>query len=445
MGAAVFVSALLSACGGGGGGGGGTPPVQPTPTHGPTPTPSPTSNPFGCAGQSPFASTQSRRPMIIHPIAAGDTFSYTGSLSKKYTQSAPCPQPTSTTSATIAVSVTDSATSSPAGAATDQKSVETDSFPTQATVITTDQVLQNTATQFLLYSTTSKDSISNTITTKYANPQVLDELPEVGGQTWGPNNPAGSVTETLADGTRVSRSIKSDGSYTDTETYVNGVTNKITIDGAANGKPLGGGVYTIAGTAFTYAPPSGGNITLTIAGSPVITRTFPAWFTVPASYISDTFVDNGVQPFDANCVVNASIGTSGNQLIETYSVLDPVLGYTETRKTTSYVVSGFGAVCVKIDDTLKSFYDYQNDTTRIDYQSQNGQPNSIDHIVEYLGMTTPSSAYPAVRTQSAKAVSATSISARISSIEHIRAVQRAHRMQALHRFAVRLLQNGRVR
>ena len=381
-----------------------------------------------------------------HPVAAGDTFTYSGSLSKTYAQSAPCPQPTSTTSAIIGITVTNSATTAPnSTAATNQKSVETDTFPTQATTTTTDQVVQNTASAFLLYSTTSKDSIGNTVATNFANAQQLDALPESPG-SWGPNDPSATVTETLADGTAILRTVKSDGSYTDNETFVDGTHFTIAVDGLANGKPRdGGGVYTIGGTSFTYAPPSGGTITLTISGATTKTRTFPVWFTIPASYISDTFSDNGSQTLDPNCPANSSGATSGNQIVETYVVLDPVLGYNETRTTTSYVVNGFGPVCVKIADTLNSFYDYQNDTTKIDYQSQNGQPNSVDTILEYLGMTAPGSAYPSLRTQSTKAVSPVLVSTRIAAIEHTRAIERAQRIEALHNFALKFVNKGALR
>jgi hypothetical protein len=399
---------------------------------------------------------------VPHPIASGDTFAYTGSLSKTYTQSAPCPMPTATSAATIGIQVTNSNASSPSGA-TDVQSVETDAFPTQTTTTTTHQIVQDVpqlglpgvSSEFQLFSTSSSDSIGNTIATSYAHPQVLDLEPETQGAQWGSqtnqpfNDPTATINETLADGTRITRNVKNDGTYLDTETFVNNAaTNTITIDGAANGKSIdGGGVYNILGTTFTYAAPAGGTITLTIAspGSPSKTRTFPAWFTVPSSsYISDTFVDNGSQTFDPNCSVNSSIGTSGNQIVETYSVLDPVLGYTETRTTTSYVVSGFGAACVKIDDALNSYYDYQNDTTKIDYQSQNGQPNSVDHIVEYLSMTAPTSPYPALRRpQSTKAISPLTVASHIAAIQHTRAIQVAKKAEALHAFATRIIKQNK--
>ncbi len=196
----------------------------------------------------------------------------------------------------------------------------------------------------------------------------------------------------------------------------------------------GSGVYNVAGTSFNYAAPASGNITLTIgSGSGAKTRTFPAWFSVPTSYITDSFVDNGQQAFDTHCNVNAVISASGDhQIVETYKVLDPVLGYQETRTTTSYVVPGFGAACVAIDDTLNSYYDYQNDTTRIDYQSQNGSPNSVNHLVEYLGMSSPATAYTSARTRSSvQPVSPMAVAERVNAIQLQREGQRARLVRAM--------------
>jgi hypothetical protein len=452
MGLAIL-SAGLVACGGGGGGGGGYTPPQSTPTPVPTvtPTPSPTPVSFGCVGQSPFASSVRRTASVSHPLASGDAFNYTGTLSKTYTQSAPCPEPTSTTSATVTVAVKNTAAPSPAGA-TDVQNTETDAFPTQSTTTTTDQIVQTTASAYELFSTTSADTNGNSITTAYANPQILDKIPETPGDTWSNGNPAATVTETLADGSRVSRMIASDGSYTDTETYGGGGSATIAVNGVANGKPLdGSGDYNFGGTDFSYAAPSAGNITLTILQGGVVqkSRTFPAWFTKPSSYITDTFADNGSQALPSACNVPSSIATSGQQIVETYNLLDPVLGYTDKRVTTSYVVTGYGAACVTIADTMNSYYDYADDTTRIDYQSENGQPNSVSTIGETIGMQSATCAggppCPALRrSQSVHGVSPVTVAMRVAAIEHQRSVQRAAKLQSLRIFAKQFSGKGGV-
>ena len=456
MGAAVFVAAALAACGGGGGGngGGGGGGVIPTPTPTLTPTPAPTLNPFGCVGSTPYAIA--RRPDVAHPIAPGDSFAYTGTINDTRTQSAPCAQPTTTATASATVSVAASATTMPdSSAGSDLKSTEADAFATSTQTTITDQSVKNTASQFLLYAVKNSDNNGNSTNMVYTVPQLLDRNPEAAG-SWGAsgssyfNNPAGTFTETLADGTTVSRTIASDGSYVDSETFPGGAgTVTITVNGAVNSQSLNGaGVYAnLAGANFSYAAPSSGTITLTITqGASSKTRTFPAWFSPVTSYISDSFVDGGSSAIDANCTPNAAAGATGEKVTETHSVLDPVLGYQDTRVTTSYNVSGFGAVCVKIDDTLNSFYDYTNDTTKIDYQSQNGLPNSVDHFVQYLSMTSTTS-YPAVRTATAQTqgVSPLSVASHISALELRREVQRAQKIRAMHDLLLRNAAQGGAR
>jgi hypothetical protein len=444
--AAFLLVSMLAACGGGGGGG--TPSTGPTPTLRPTPTPTPTPNPYGCVGSSPFAVTAPKRLTAYppHPIASGDAFTYGGSIASTLAVSAPCPQPTATSSATVTANVSNLAASSfpggaPAGATTDQRSIESDAFPTVTDTTTTDLALSvANPGNFDLYAQTSSDGSGDSVATAYTNAQVLDELPETTGAAW-TNGPQGTLKETLADGTTVSRTISGDGSYVDTESYPDGGTAVITVNGKADGKTMdGSGSYNFDGGTllFSYAAPSGGNITLTLSskGNPSKTRTFPVWYPqpLPASYVADDFADNGAQAFDSHCSVNtATYGTTGNQIVETNKTIDPVVGYIETRTTTSYVVNGYGAVCVKIDDAVDSYYQYNSDTTKIDYQSPNGQPIQTSDVVEYLGMTSPSSPLASVRTDAASGVSPVEVASRIAAIESMRELQLAQHLEAVYR------------
>lgn len=389
------------------------------------------------------------------PIASGDTFSYSGSLSQTYTQSAPCPQPTSTASASISVNVTDTATTAPGGgAASTSTAVETDAYPTQTGTTTTAQLLQISGSKLLLYSTNSSDGFGNSIQTTYNTAQEIDDLGT--GGTWSNTDPSGSVSETLADGGSVTRTIATDGSYKDVQTYAGGGTATINVNGVATGNTLdGSGSYVFAGVTFAYLAPSGGNITLDITSpSGNKSRSFPAWFAVPSSggYITDSFADNGSKPFDASCNVPSAIGTSGTQVVETYNVLDPILGYTETRTTTTYDVAGWGPACVVIADTLKSYYDYSQDTTRIDYQSTTGQPNSVNAIDETLSVQSGACGAggnpPCAqlrRADNAQPVSPVAVAGRIAAIEHQRDVERAKRMAALRAFALHFVHQGALR
>ena len=581
MGAFIYLSAALVACGGGGGGNGGggyTPPTStPTPPPGtvvlnassPTTTSLPaasgysgtvtfpagtgtvqistsatngtgyvlnskagrrvnttsTPNPFGCVGSTPYAATPRRVNVAypVHPISPGDAFHYTGSLATTYTESAPCPQPTATSSASITLDVAAQAATQPAGATSDLQSTENDAFPTLTSTTYSDQYVSNSGGNFTEYELKQSDPNGNSSDTAFANPQILDKTP---GASWS-NNPAATITETLSDGTRDTRTVASDGSYTDTETFPNGGTATISVNGAATNSALnGGGTYSVAGANFAYGPPSGssgtqtmrnglfyitlyaqtavsangspalsinvpssvtGNVYLaalqpdgtwqTIAGPVTVSngvaaftsspgqfiirngfsetvalfqsvtqpantivltindgssskdRIFPQWFTPPGaggSLISDTFVNNGSKTVDPNCHVGNGVAT-GNQVVEAHTQIDPVLGYTETRVTTTYNASGYGAVCVAIADTLDSYINYQDTTTLIDYQTQNGNPNSVDTLTEYLGMQSPSTGQMA-RTQS---VSPLAVARAVEAIQFQRDVQRAQKVRAL--------------
>lgn len=461
------ISAILVACGGGGGGGnGGPPPTAPptataTPTPPPTPTPTPES--FGCPGVAPFAAAGRKTMSVQRPIAAGDSFTYTGALNETYLQSAPCPQPTATTSASASVTVSDNATTAPdGGSASASVATETDAYPTHSSTTATKQLLQSAGGKLLLYSTSADDGTGNTITTSYDTAQELDDLGA--GGTWS-NDPASAIREALSDSTAISRNLASNGTYTETETYAGGSTSTVTVNADGSGVyDLDAGLRCSGEVQFAYAAPSAQQITLTITSyaansktgicqAATKTRTFPAWFAVPASaYVTDTFADNGAKTIPVACGVPASIGTSGTQVVETYSALDPVLGYTETRTTTSYDVPGYGPACVTIADTLDSYYDYADDTTRIDYQSENGQPNSVDTIDETLTMQTASCAgggsgpcAQSRRVQSVKPVPASAVLGRIAAIEQHRAVQRAQRAEALHTLALHFAHQGAAR
>lgn len=406
------------------------------------PTAGPTSNPFGCVGSSPFAVSRRAPASAPNPIASGDTFSYTGALSTTYAQSAPCPQPTATASGSASVSVTDSATTGPNGATSNQHSVENDYLPTQTRTTTTDDSLFATAGGLFLTQSTTSDPTGDSATFAYANAQKLVQYPETSGNTWN-NTPAATYTETLSDGTRVKRTINGDGTYTDTETYADGTTATATVNANGSGSytiPYGGGI------TFNYGVPSGpppsGTITLSITPG-TTTRTFPAWFTAGTPYISDIFADDGSATIDSSCGSNSAGATTGEKIVETYSDTDPVIGYTENRTTTSYDVAGYGAVCVIISDTLNSFYDYQDDIPKLDYQSQNGQPNSVDSITEHLSMSAPPTPYAQIRRRSAqtRGVSPLAVAQRIAVIEHRREMQRAQREEQMHEIMLNLLQS----
>jgi hypothetical protein len=107
---------------------------------------------------------------------------------------------------------------------------------------------------------------------------------------------------------------------------------------------------------------------------------------------------------------------------------------------------------VTISDTLSDYYDYSDNTTRIDYQSTNGQPNSVNTITETLGMQSATCGSGGTgpcaqvrRADSQRPISHAIVVAHVGAIEQVRAVQRAQRVEALHRFALQFARGGAVR
>lgn len=325
-----------------------------------------------------------RRPMSSaspFPIGSGDSFNYQGTLLDTTAVSAPCPQPTATAAASVGIAVSDSPTAAPDGtSAQDVHTVEQDQYALSGlSQTTTDAIEEDTASQALLYSTSSTDGSGNTVATAYAAPQVIDEFPEAGGKSWTNDSAiAATTTETLADGGSVRRTTNADGTYNETDTF--GSISATIADGADDS-----GSYNVFGQyQLAYAAPSNGVITLTInAGGVSKARDLLQWWPAKMPLYSDAFQDNGQQSFASVCPsAYSGAGTTGEQIVETVTQLDPVLGYTDVRTITRYDVTGYGPACVTINDTEKQYYDYQFNTVRSDYQAIDAQPLQTDTIAQ---------------------------------------------------------------
>jgi hypothetical protein len=334
--------------------------------------------------------------------------------------------------------VTDTATTAPNGqSGVDSKSVETDAFATSTTTTTTDSIEQETASAALLFSMRSTDSNNNTIATTYSTPQLIDELPETAGQAWGPNDPAATIAESFADGTSSSRTVNADGTYTETDNGPSNTNASITVNAD------GSGVYDVYGSyELIYAAPANNNIVLNVyvpppapgpLPAPTKTRNIPQWFPIPVTLDRDTFVDNGPQTFTQACTIPASVttATQGDQIVETLVTTDPVLGYTDARTTTSYDVAGLGQVCIVITDTLKSYYDYSQDTTRADYQTTDGNPLQTQTIGETLSLRASPTVNDVGRRPERTGIPRAVVIARTAAIDEMRAVQRERRIRAM--------------
>jgi hypothetical protein len=181
-----------------------------------------------------------------------------------------------------------------------------------------------------------------------------------------------------------------------------------------------------------FHAPSGGKIELTMTGALNQNVSIPAWFTAPATLYADTYVDNGPQTFPSSCgQLPSFVGTSqGNQIVETLSTLDPVLGYTDTRTTTWYDVDNLGPVCVTIADVMNAYYDFSLDVGTI-LVSGTGKPYQTTTLAESLTIANPAPTVMSVRRAAPHALSPSVVFGRLGGIEHIRAVERAQRIEAL--------------
>lgn len=353
----AVLSAALVACGGGGGGGGGNPPTPPSPTPSPT------------------------------PYALGHSFKFTGTQSTlgTYTYPSPSPYPSVNTLVDVTQNVSVTASANPYGPASagDFHTVETDAAPLVTHTTTTDAWLGMSGANLVEYGYSTADDSGDTLTARYAAPQILDQLPETNAAAW--TNGAGVVlTEKDADGTSSVRTYATDGTYSEALSNKNtGVTAN--IDEHADGS----GTYTTDGayldgqvSGFVFSAPSANQITITMnfvqpptpspapsgqpspTPAPTITPrvyTSALWYVnAPVLYSQSTKVATGVA-FPQSCAVPAAYGTSGNTLTQTTSRIDTILGYTDSQTQTTYTSAQYGPVCVTLSDVQKDYYDYQDD------------------------------------------------------------------------------------
>jgi hypothetical protein len=329
-----------------------------------------------------------------HPATVGNTFSFTGTLTKTTTYNYPATQataiPTSVASgqppliqtATVSTTITVQATPAPTfstGAGTvDFHTAETDAYDLQSNVSATDAWygLDGAGTQFLYYGSAIADNANDTYTNTYGTAQIVDQLPETNG-SW-TNSPAGTFTENDADGTAFVRAVSADGSYLENSTIPDALTLAILVNSNGSGS-YGGSAYVTfkSKTGLTFSAPASGVITVQVVATtapaptgtatakptatPLTVATPAAWFSPsPKLYGETDTMQTGVS-FPGSCSVPAKFGTSGNQLVQAIDRIDPVLGYTELETITTYLQPGVGPACVVLSDNQTYYYDYNDD------------------------------------------------------------------------------------
>lgn len=340
------------------------------------------------------------------PSNAGDTFTFSGTLTQTdvYAYPTPSPIPGDSKTANVTQTVTVSATSNPFGSGTvqDFNVAEKDAFPTQTLSSTTDSYFQEGAANggispFYLLGSSSTDDQGNTSQTQFASPGVVvDELPEASGQSW-TNSPAAAIKNNYVGLESVTRTVNADGSYaaneniysapipspapgTPSQNYPN---SSVSASGYADGHGDLSFQFTIpnstgapAGTAFevdmAVTAPNNNAIDFMRDGRwyPSMqtpppfsdTQAVPQWYTIGKSGLySESDVNLGSVAIPSSCNVPKSFGKSANQIQQKTSTIDPMMGTLETVQTDEYVVTGFGPVCVSISDVDNQYYNYQGD------------------------------------------------------------------------------------
>ena len=327
---AVAAAALLAACGGGGA------PALPT-----------TAPPVGGPG-NPAVSSSAR------PAAIGDTFAFSGSSQESdvYTYPVGSPFPSTATAAKISENVVVTASSDPLGIGGTDFHSTTTTVGTSATRTESGDSYYSTlsagsGTNFVLNAQQSVDDSKNAYTWTYTTPQILDELPESAGATW-TNSPAGTYSESDADGARVARTTNADGSYNETDTFATGGVPSMQF----NVQPDGSGAWDLdflgapaPSMILLYSAPTAGTISVSVLNPtpapspgatgtpapnpPILIATPAAWFSPsPKLYQESDTVSTGAS-FPASCAVPSAFGTSGNSIAQVVTKIDPIFGLDE--------------------------------------------------------------------------------------------------------------------
>lgn len=341
------------------------------------------------------------------PSNSGNTFAFSGTVNEADTFAYPSPTlPPTNVTANVTQSVTVSATANPygAGSVSDFNVVESDAYPTQTYKTTTNYYYQQPAADFELLGYSAIDDQGNTTAVQYGTPQIIDELPEAKDSSWS-NSPAMTLSQVFVGQETASRTVNADGTYADQENVYSGTgggTNypamQIVLSDSANGGSSLQYTYNYTGSARTYtsatytwavsapyvpspapgATPGAAQLdvyesvskvvsTPAPSPAPVYQFSLPQWYQLP--FYTETDKNLGSATIPSACAVPSAFGTTAMQLEQQVNSLDTALGSTETRKTDTYVVTGFGPVCVQVSDVTNAYYDFQNDTGYAFYYS----------------------------------------------------------------------------
>jgi hypothetical protein len=336
---------------------------------------------------------------------------------------------------------------------TDNNVVEADAAPLQTITTTSDTythfVADGSLQQYLGVGYTSGDTNGVQDEVVYGNGAgIFDELPDTNGATFS-NTAAQTFTELEPEGTSVSRTVNSDGTYTETDTYVGG--NAGPAQSIQTNTDLSGSITNLGGLPVnvTYGAPTGSGSSATIAynvvyqGQSLASGTLPSWLPTKTPY-TDVSTKTTAQAFPSGCAIPASVGTTGTEIVDVTTSLDTALGTYEKRTQTLYNAPGFGTICAQLADEIDTYYDYTGQSYALVgglNLAISSTPIQIDKLSETIGFTSgtvtgSSSTRSAAQSRAISATSATRIIAPLFD-RAVQSVYRVHRDAALRNIAAR--------
>ncbi|HZO94499.1 MAG TPA: hypothetical protein VFB22_12130 [Candidatus Baltobacteraceae bacterium] len=338
--------------------------------------------------------------------AAGTTAVYNGTYAETDTAEAISSSPVSTVqNGTVTVNIV---TSNDSSGNTVYTSNETDALTqrtltstTKATVAFQPQGSGETAVRTL--NTSETDSTGASFTTTYgANNGLQTIIPEYSESF--SNDAAEVYTETDpgvnvgANGSTVTttRNVNADGSYAETVAMTiqpNPNSNMMASDYSAREEIL------LYGGGYEFSAPTSGNITYgfypstttfspTLSATPQFTASFPSW--IPSSQTKPTMESDTITTgasLDGRCPNQGPFPYAPSLVKQVVTSVDSALGTLETRTTQTFDVAGAGSVCVAVDDSITSYYDYSGQYgPYLLVYSSNAKPLLNTTISEVIGL-----------------------------------------------------------
>jgi hypothetical protein len=170
---------------------------------------------------------------------------------------------------------------------------------------------------------------------------------------------------------------------------------------------------------------------------------FATWYGSSPSLSTEQDKTATVGAFPATCAVPSSYGTAGADVNQTVNKTDTILGYTEKTVVDTYVVQGFGPVCVAMNDVQTSYYDYLNNTPfSFVFQSTPLGTSTISELLTLQPGATIKSAGRKAESASGPIASATFAVAR-AHFDAAIDTERHDRVRALRAYIVRRIESGR--